>query len=97
MLPDLTFNFGLVFYFGTTSDGRVNLEAMTLPPLFTVDDRWWFATLAANRDAVTGLTVDSEPPYAPYAWNANQDTPFGNPFAAQLFHDRWYNARCAAR
>ena len=97
MLPDLTFNFGLVFYFGTTSDGRVNLEAMTLPPLFTVDDHWWLATLASVRDAVTGVTVDSAPPYAPYAWNANQDTPFGNPFAAQLFHDRWYNAPCAAR
>ena len=97
MLPDLTFNFGLAFYFGTTSDGRVNLEAMTPPPLFTIDDHWWFATLASVRDAVTGVTVDSSPPYAPYASNANQDTPFGNPFAAPLFHDRWYDAQCATR
>ena len=97
VLPDLTFNFGLAFYFGTTSDGQVNLESMTLPPLFTVDDHWWFATLAATRDAVTGLTVDSAPPYAPYAWNANQAMPLGNPFAGPLFHDRWYNASCDAR
>ena len=95
-LPDLMFNLGLAFYFGTPSDGRVNLESMTLPPLFTVDDHWWFATLAANRDALD-LTVDSAPPYAPYPANLNQDTPAGNPFAAPLFHDRWYGAPCAAR
>ena len=96
-LSDLAFNFGLAFYFGMTADGKVNLEAMTPPPLFTIDDHWWFATLASVRDAVTGVTVDSAPPYAPYAWNANHDTPFGNPFAPPLFHDRWYNAPCAAR
>ena len=95
-LEDVTFNFGLAYFF-PTSDGRVNLEAMTLPPLFTVDDHWWFATLAATRDAVTGLTLDPAPPYGPYASNANQDTPLGNPFAAPLFHDRWYNAPCAPR
>jgi hypothetical protein len=86
-----------VFYFGMTSDGRVNLEAMTPPPLFTIDDHWWFATLASVRDPVSSVTVDSTPPYAPYASNSNQDTPFGNPFAAPLFHDRWYDAQCAAR
>ena len=96
-LSDLAFNFALAFYFGMTADGKVNLEAMTPPPLFTIDDHWWFATLASVRDAVTGVTVDSAPPYAPYAWNANHDTPFGNPFAPPLFHDRWYNAPCAAR
>jgi hypothetical protein len=96
-LSDLAFNFALAFYFGMTADGKVNLEAMTPPPLFTIDDHWWFATLASVRDADTGVTVDSAPPYAPYAWNANHDTPFGNPFASPLFHDRWYNAACAAR
>jgi 5-methylthioadenosine/S-adenosylhomocysteine deaminase len=95
-LSDLTFNLGLASYFGTP-DGRVNLEAMTPPPLFTIDDHWWFATLASVRDAVTGVTVDSAPPYAPYASNANQDTSLGNPFAARLFHDRWYDAQCVAR
>jgi len=95
-LSDLAFNLGLAFYF-EMPDGRVNLEAMTPPPLFTIDDHWWFATLASVRDAVTGVTVDSAPPYAPYASNSNQDTPFGSPFAAPLFHDRWYDAQCAAR
>ena len=96
-LSDLAFNFGLAFYFGTTSDGKVNLEAMTPPPLFTIDDHWWFATLASVRDAVTGVTVDSAPPYAPYVWNANFDTPLGNPLAPPLFHDRWYNGSCTGR
>ncbi len=88
-LPDLTFNFGLVQFFGMTPDGKVNLEAITLPPLFTVDDHWWFATLES--------TVDPLPPYATYPSNSNQLTPSGNPFAAQLFHDRWYSAGCGAR
>lgn len=88
-LPDLTFNFGLVQFFGMTPDGKVNLEAIALPPLFTVDDHWWFATLES--------AVDPLPPYATYASNSNQVTPVGNPFAAPLFHDRWYDAGCKAR
>jgi hypothetical protein len=95
-LSDLAFNLGLAFYFGTP-EGQVNLEAMKPPPLFTVDDHWWFATLASVRDPVTGVTVDPNPPYAPYPSNANHDTQFGNPFAAPLFHDRWYDAQCTAR
>jgi hypothetical protein len=96
-LSALAFNFGLVFYFGTTTDGKVNLEGMTAPPLFTVDDHWWFVTLGSVRDPVTGVTLDSAPPYAPYAWNANLDRPLGNPLAPPLFHDRWYQAPCGAR
>lgn len=92
-LPDLTFNFGLVQFFGMTPDGKVNLEAIALPPLFTVDDDWWFATLEAARDGM-GLTADPSPPYAMYPSNSNQLTSFGNPFAAPLFHDRWYGADC---
>jgi 5-methylthioadenosine/S-adenosylhomocysteine deaminase len=88
-LPDLTFNFALVSFFGMTPDGKVNLEAMTPPPLFTVDDHWWFATLEAGEDAA--------PPYAAYPSNANQIGSGGNPFAAPLFHNRWYGAQCAAR
>jgi 5-methylthioadenosine/S-adenosylhomocysteine deaminase len=96
-LPDLTFNFGLASFFGLTADGKVNLEAITVPPLFTVDDHWWFATLEAVRDPVTGLTADSAPPYGAYLSNANHVSSFTNPFAAPLFHDRWYGASCAAR
>jgi hypothetical protein len=97
VLPDLTFNFGLAFYFGMTADGMVNLEAMTPPPLFTVDDRWWFATLEAERDPVTGLTALSAPPYAAYVSNSNHVTAPGNPFAARVFRDRWYGERCGGR
>jgi 5-methylthioadenosine/S-adenosylhomocysteine deaminase len=96
-LPDLTFNFGLVSFFGMTPDGKLNLEAMAPPPLFTADDHWWFATLAAERSAVTGVTDVPTPPYAAYAANANQTTPLGSPFAAPLFHDRWYSPRCGKR
>jgi len=95
-LPDLRFNFILVSLVGTP-DGRVNLEAMTPPPLFTVDDDWWFATLASRRDPVSGLTADADPPYSPYLSNSNQDTALDSPFAAELFHNRWYGRACRIR
>ena len=95
-LPDLTFNFALASFFGTTPDGKINLEAIALPPPFIADDHWWFATIEAARDPVTGLTADPAPPYAPFASNANQVTALGNPFSVSLFHDRWYGSRCAA-
>ena len=95
-LPDLTFNFGLAMFFGTP-DGRVNLEAITPPPLFTVDDEWWFETIASVRDSGSGLTADTDPPYAPYLSNSNQDTALGSPFAAGLFHNRWYALPCGVR
>ena len=41
----------------------MNLEAIALPPLFTADDHWWFATLEAARNPATGLTADPAPPY----------------------------------
>src|SRR5262245_42540930 len=78
LLPDLTFNLALAFFFGTTPDGRGNLEAITPPPLFTVDDHWWFATLDGARDPATGVRSDSAPPYAVYQANANHVTAFGN-------------------
>jgi cytosine/adenosine deaminase-related metal-dependent hydrolase len=95
-LPDLTFNFALASFFGMTPDGKINLEAIALPPPFIADDHWWFATIEAARDPVTGLTADPAPPYAPFASNANQVTALGNPFSVSLFHDRWYGSRCAA-
>jgi hypothetical protein len=91
------FNFGLAFYFGSTPDGKVNLEAMSPPPFFTVDDDWWFATLGAAREPVGGLTLAAMPPYARYASNANQVSASGNPFAAQEFRNRWYADGCSAR
>ena len=93
-LPDGAFNFLLVSFFGTTPDGRLNLEAMTPPPSFTADDHWWFATLEANRDPSSGLTAVATAPYAMYPSNANHVTAAGNPFAASDFRERWYAAGC---
>ena len=94
-LPELTFNFGLIQFFGMTPDGKVNLEAIALPPLFTSDDEWWFASLENERGA-TGLTAATAP-YAAYPSNANQMNASGSPFAAPLFRDRWYAASCLVR
>lgn len=85
-LPDIVFNFGLAQFFGSTPDGRINLEAIALPPLFVADDHWWFTTLEA--------IADPAPPYAAYPANANQVSEWGNPFAADLFRDRWYASNC---
>ena len=93
----MTFNFGLVFYFGLTPDTKVNLEAMAPPPFFTVDDDWWFATLAAAREPVSGLTDAATPPYARYLSNSNQINALANPLAAQQFQNRWYAGGCAGR
>ena len=87
-LPDLHFNFALVSFFGTTPTGQLNLEAITPPPMFTIDDHWWFSTLEARPDA--------DPPYAAYAANSNQLTSSRNPFRAKSFRHRWYG-RCAAQ
>ena len=97
-LSDLQFNFFvLVNFFGVTPDGNVNLEAMVPPPLFTVDDAWWLATLGAKRDLATGLTTDSAPPYKPYLANTNQIDVSGNPFASRVFEQRWYGSGCHNR
>ncbi len=97
-LTDLQFNlFVLAYFFGLTPDGKVNLEAMTPPPFFTADDTWWLSTLGAKRDPLTGLTVDPIPPYRPYPANANQVGTSGNPFAPELFEQRWYSSGCSAK
>ena len=96
-LTDLQFNlFVLVNFFGLPG-AIVNLEAIAPPPLFTVDDDWWLATLAARRDPVSGLTDDATPPYGRYLANANQVTALGNPFAIEQFQERWYSRGCGVR
>ena len=84
-LPDIVFNFGLAQFF-PTPDGRINLEAMALPPLFVADDHWWFSTLEG--------VADPAPPYVAYPANVNQVSEWGNPFAADLFRERWYAPTC---
>jgi len=73
----------LIPFFGAV-DGKVNLEAVSPPPLFVADDDWWRATLAA--------AIDSTPPYGRYPANANHVTVLGNPFEPEAFDERWYSA-----
>jgi hypothetical protein len=89
-LPDLIFNFGLAQFFPAPGN-NVNLESIALPPLFTVDDDWWFATLENARDESSGLTAATAP-YGAYPSNANQLIDGESPFAAPVFRDRWYGA-----
>jgi len=95
-LPDIVFNFGLIQVFGPAPEGKVNFESIALPPLFTVDDDWWFATVENARDEVSGLTA-APAPYAAYPSNANQLTGGANPFTQAAFRDRWYGASCRVR
>jgi 5-methylthioadenosine/S-adenosylhomocysteine deaminase len=92
-MSNAQFNGLLAALFGL-ANGDVNLEAMTPPPLFTIDDHWWLATLAAARNPLTGLTDDPSPPYGRYHSNANQLTAAGNPFAVEQFQNRWYAGAC---
>jgi len=92
-LDDLTFNFGLGTFFGFAPGPLVNLEGITLPPLFTVDDDWWFATLGADLEEETGMTDVTTAPYGRYVSNANQVTADGNPFGARDYEQRWYRTR----
>lgn len=85
-LPDAMFNLALMQAVGATPDGKVNLESIALPPLFTADDHWWFANLEA--------IADPQPPYAVYPSNANHVSAAGNPFAAEEFRGRWYASSC---
>jgi cytosine/adenosine deaminase-related metal-dependent hydrolase len=91
-LTDLQFNFFVLLYYFGWNGSVVNLEAMSPPPMFTVDDAWWLATLGAKRDPLTGFTADSAPPYGPYAANANQVNSSGNPLSPQAFEQRWYRS-----
>lgn len=81
--------FVLVPAAGTTG-GRLNLERLTLPPLLTDDDDFFFDVLGARRDAATGTIDDSTPPFRLYPSNANQLVDGENPFAPDRFEERWY-------
>ncbi len=73
-----------------TVDGRLNLERLTLPPLLTEDDDFFFDVLAQRLDPATGLVDDPTPPFRLYPANANQVTEGTNPLAAESFEERWY-------
>jgi len=73
-----------------TVDGKLNLERLTLTPLFTVEDDFFFDILGDRIDAATGLLEDPSPPFKLYPSNENQLENGIDPFAPQLFEERWY-------
>jgi len=73
-----------------TVGGKLNLERLTLPPIFVSDDDFFFDVLANRLSSVTGLLDDSTPPFKLYPSNANHVVGGKNPFASDLFEERWY-------
>jgi hypothetical protein len=74
--------------FGLTRDGRLNLAAIELTPLFSQADDFLLHILAGNLDPASGLIAGSTPPFGLYLANLNHITPQGNPFA-DLVND-WF-------
>jgi 5-methylthioadenosine/S-adenosylhomocysteine deaminase len=70
-------------------DGRLNVEAISLGPLLTDDDPFFFDIVSGLRD---GVPADTSPPFHLYPANFNQIGPHGNPFSRRAFVDRWYAA-----
>ena len=75
-----------------TVGGKLNLERLTLTPLFTIDDEFFFDVLGDRINPATGLLDDPTPPFKLYLSNENQLENGVNPFAPEAFEDRWY--RC---
>jgi 5-methylthioadenosine/S-adenosylhomocysteine deaminase len=76
--------------------GKLNLERLTLTPLFTDEDEFFFDVLGDRINATTGLLDDPTPPFKLYPSNENQLEDGVNPFAPEAFEYRWYrlpNAR----
>jgi cytosine/adenosine deaminase-related metal-dependent hydrolase len=70
--------------------GKINLERLTLAPLLTEDDDFFFDLLGARVNPVNGLLDDPTPPFLLYPSNANQVQNGVDPFAPEAFEDRWY-------
>jgi len=77
-----------------TIGGKLNLERLTLAPLLTDDDDFFFDVLGDRIDPATGLLDDPTPPFKLYASNENQLQAGVDPFAPEAFEDRWYGIRC---
>ena len=61
---------------------RINLERAQLPPLFTLDDRFFFSVL--------GGVADRSPPFRIYRANRNFVSAGKDPFTPRKFFRRWY-------
>jgi hypothetical protein len=66
-------------------NGRLNIERISLGPLLTDDDQFFFDFLAGVH-----LRDDPTPPLYPADYN--QIGPDGNPFSIGAFFGRWYRA-----
>ncbi len=76
-------------------NGRLNIERISLGPLLTDDDQFFFDFIAGFRRR-GGVPADPTPPFRPYPADYNQLGPDGNPFAMGAFFDRWYRADVTA-
>ena len=70
-------------------NGRLNIERISLGPLLTDDDQFFFDFLAGLRRR-GGVPADPTPPFRPYPADYNQLGSAGNPFSIGAFFDRWY-------
>jgi cytosine/adenosine deaminase-related metal-dependent hydrolase len=82
---------------GTTPDGKLNLEGLTLTPLLADEDDFFFDVLGARLDAATHAIADPTPPYMPYPANLNQLESGVDPFSPPSFEDRFYPLPVLAR
>jgi 5-methylthioadenosine/S-adenosylhomocysteine deaminase len=70
-----------------TAGGRLNLERLTLTPLLTEDDDFFFDVLGGRS---------AKPPFLAYRSNANFISAGVNPFRPEAFENRWYRLPGAA-
>lgn len=92
VLTDAQFRGELSFFAGLTPDGRLNLEGIHLSPVLIENDHFFFHVLEADINPTTGLVADHDPPFALYPANFNQVLAFGNPFDAEDYRERYFEA-----
>jgi hypothetical protein len=90
MTDDQFRQFVLLPVAGTVGD-RLNLEGLSLTPLLTSDDDFFFDVLGDRVDVESGLIADPTPPYGLYPANANQVLGTLNPFGPERFERSWYS------
>jgi 5-methylthioadenosine/S-adenosylhomocysteine deaminase len=92
VLTDAQFRGELSFFAGLTLDGRLNLEGIHLSPVLIENDHFFFHVLGADINLTTGLIADHDPPFALYPANFNQVQAVGNPFDAEDYRERYFDA-----
>jgi 5-methylthioadenosine/S-adenosylhomocysteine deaminase len=92
VLTDAQFRGELSFFAGLTPDGRLNLEGIHLSPVLIENDHFFFHVLEADINPTIGLIADHDPPFALYPTNFNQVQAFGNPFDAEDYRERYFDA-----